>query len=84
MSLIKNIDAGLMTFMTAMRFPKWCHSPLSRLLFATFLHLAMAALFIVPPLMEGKTDILSYILGALLLLPILYHFRLWRQMRTKY
>lgn len=84
MSVIKNIDAGLMSFMTELRFPKRFNSPSSRFLFAIVFYLLMAGLFAIPSLIRGKVDAFTYIAVAVYLAAIFYHWRLWRKLRTKH
>ena len=83
MSFIKKIDAGLMNFMTGLRFPRWANTPSQRFLFASLFYLLMACLFALPPvLIRGQVDVFNYLVIAVYLLAVFYHWRLWRSLKT--
>lgn len=85
MSFIKRIDAGLMNFMTALRIPRWAKTPSQRFLFAILFYLLMACLFALPPfLIRGQVGAFTYVVIALYLLAVFYHWRLWRRLKTSH
>lgn len=79
MSLINRMDASLMWFLTTLRYPKACKTPLSKFLFAVMFNLSMIFLLMLPDLIDGQLSWFSYIIIPGFLLAIFYHWRLWRR-----
>ncbi|MEO8435440.1 MAG: hypothetical protein ABI596_11140 [Pyrinomonadaceae bacterium] len=85
MSFIKRMDAGLMNFMTQLRFPLWASTPSQRFLFSILFYLLMACLFGLPPfLIRGQVGAFNYVVIAVYLVAVFYHWRLWRRLKTSH
>jgi Ca2+/Na+ antiporter len=84
MSRLNKMDARLMCFLTTLRYPKACKTPLSKFLFAVMFNLSMMLLLTVPYFMvDGRIRWLDYIIISGFLLAIFYHWRLWRRLEKQ-
>ena len=83
MSFIKRLDAGLMDLVTQLRFPRWANTPSQRFLFAIGFYLLMVCLFGLPSfLIRGRVGAFNYVVIAVYLIAVFYHWRLWRRLKT--
>ena len=83
MSLINKMDAGLMWFLTTLKYPKACKTPLTQFLYAVVFNVLIMFLLLSPDFIDSQIRWFSYIIILMFLLSIFYHWRLWRQLEKQ-
>jgi hypothetical protein len=85
MSLIKRVDSKLMRLFTYnLLYPDWSQAPLKFPLYLVFLFLFLVCLSIASALWQPFNRTMSWVLTALWLVLALYHFRLWRRLKSNH